>query len=176
MYTLLLFIALSLPPSIFVLRRKSDWSTKKRTVHAVTYTLAALDLGFIVAFATIPRLMPMHVVDYGPVRLVAMRSSDGLNGAFIWGSGSFTTRTFYHFFMRNDDGSMTPGGIEASSIVHIVEDPGLMSEGSWTTHKLEMDLSSPLANWCICHNTYAAIASQEFHVPVGTVLHNFSLQ
>ena len=121
--------------------------------------------------------VPSHTVNYGPAQLVAIRSADGLNGAFIWGSGSVSSETYYHFYKRNNDGSMTPVSVEANSLVRVAEDPGLIGKGTWITQTCETDLSSPLAKWAlVLRSDRSRVISQNFRVPAGTVVHNFNLQ
>lgn len=115
----------------------------------------------------------MREVTYGPEKLAAMRSADGMNGAFVWGTGSVSNQVSYNFYIRNPDGSLTPGQVPANNVVRIVEDESLKNEGYWTTTKIEKDRSSLLAPWAIALNDSTRIQKQEFRVPSGTVVQSF---
>jgi hypothetical protein len=128
-------------------------------------------LALIVAAAT-----PRAEVVYGPATLVSMRSSDGMSGAFIFGSGSFGSETTYNFMIKKDDGSMTPRSVYANSAVAIIEDPSLTNIGYWTTTMREPNPESFLYNWGLGHKDYQRVVRQEFRVPVGTVVQTFKVQ
>jgi hypothetical protein len=120
-------------------------------------------------------LVPTHDVVSRDVKLVSMRSSDGGIGTFVWGSsdGSYPT---YHFFMQNDDGSFTPGQVPANSLVRIIEDKDLDGVGYWRTIARQADLSSPIASWALDPQDCNFVITQEFRVPVGTVVQSFSVK
>ena len=120
-------------------------------------------------------LVPTHDVDYGPGILVSMRSSDGVTGAMIWGTGSIESQNYLHFMQKVEDGSMVPGSIPADSNVHIVEDPKLKDSGTWVTTMREPNTASPLWKFQI-GPVIQTVERQEFHVPVGTVVQQFKVQ
>lgn len=114
----------------------------------------------------------------GPATLVSIRSSDGVNGAFIWGSGSIGSETSYNFMLKLDDGSLTPRKVPSDSLVFFIQDPELKDVGYWrTTIELD-DLTSPACtnwSWGICSGFQKTIR-QEFRVPAGTIVEQFSVK
>jgi len=118
--------------------------------------------------------LPYKNVTYGPSTLAAMRSSDGLSGTFVWGSGSIGQTMRYNFYVRNDDGSLTPCSAEANSAVRIIEDPSLHDVGYWTQVRSERDRSGLFAKFTIGSGE-STIVQQTFQVPKGTVVQDFSL-
>lgn len=133
-------------------------------------------VGAVVALIFVASFVPMRTVTYGPVKLAAMRSADGMNGAFVWGTGSVSNQVSYNFYIRNDDGSLTPGQVPANSVVRIVEEESLKDEGYWTITRTEKDRSSPFAPWSVGLNDSTRILKQEFRVPAGTVVQSFKVQ
>lgn len=115
---------------------------------------------------------------YGPATLVSIRSSDGVNGAFIWGSGSIGSETSYNFMLKLDDGSLTPRKVPSNSLVFFIQDPELKDIGYWRTTVEVDDLTSPKCtkwSWGICSPTETYIR-QEFRVPAGTIVEQFSVK
>ncbi|MBS2010672.1 MAG: hypothetical protein JST01_26720 [Cyanobacteria bacterium SZAS TMP-1] len=134
-------------------------------------------VGFLLAYMVIPFLVPTHSEVRGPATLAAMRSSDGAGSAFVWARGDASLgETEYHFFVRNADGSFTPGHIAADSRVRIIEQKDLVNVGYWTSVVEVSDLHSPWANWSIGLSHVSSMVRQEFRVPVGTVVQNFSVK
>ncbi len=133
-------------------------------------------VGFVVALAVIGEMVPMREVVYGPGTLVAMRSSDGISGTFVWGSGSVNNSISYHFLQKLNDGSMKPGSVYADDIVRLIEDPELKNIGYWRTTKIEADPTSSLYNWGLGTGLRTRVIRQEFRVPVGTVVQQFSIK
>jgi hypothetical protein len=160
--------------SYFLLRKSKR--PDLRCTDAVWASALVGTVGFLVAFVVVPSFLPYHTIALAPVRLAAMRSSDGLNGTFVLGSGSISSQTTYHFYIRNQDGSVTPETLSASKLVRLVEDASLKGEGFWTTIQQEKDFSSPLAKWAINQNDWTSIVGHEFRVPVGTVVTKFNVE
>ncbi len=132
-------------------------------------------VGFILA-AIGGAFVPRIEVVYGPANLVAMRSSDGVSGTFIWGSGTIRQGTSYNFMQKLSDGSMTPGSVPANSLVRIIEDESLKGTGTWTTTADEADKKSPLYNWTLFSSDSDKYVRQTFRVPVGTVVQTFKVE
>jgi hypothetical protein len=120
--------------------------------------------------------VPMHNVEYGPATLVAVNSSNGMTGTFVWGSGSVNSQTSYNFMKRNDDGSLTPGQIPANDYVRIIEDKDLKDVGYWMSTYREVDTSSALYNWSLAAEDRNKLVKQELRVPAGTVVQGFSIK
>ncbi|MBX9568603.1 MAG: hypothetical protein K2X77_06885 [Candidatus Obscuribacterales bacterium] len=106
------------------------------------------------------------------ITLVAMRGAEGHSGTFILGSGSIRNGHFYRFYVRNDDGSLTPGGLEADRLVRVIEDASLKDRGYWTTIVRVRNPNSVLFDWSVGD---VEIVAQEFRVPAGTVRQSFQL-
>jgi hypothetical protein len=119
--------------------------------------------------------VPRHQVVYGPATLVSMRSSDGLSGAFLLGSGGINSEMEYNFYVRNDDGTFTPCHLPASGLVRIAEDKTLKDVGYWTTIEEEYDRSAPISAWALgIHRR--TVLHEDFRVPVGTVVQGFNVK
>jgi hypothetical protein len=132
-------------------------------------------VGFICAIV-IGAFVPMKDTVYGPGTLVSMRSSDGLSGTFIWGSGSVNSTVTYNFMQRMDDGSLSPRSVYANDLVRLIEDPELKDVGYWRTTIRECDPNSALYNWGIFLKERERYVRQEFRVPVGTVVQQFKVR
>jgi len=133
-------------------------------------------VGLVAALTVVCYMVPMKDVVYGQAKLVAMRSSDGISGTFVWGSGSIGNRTTYNFLQRMEDGSMVPGSVPADGLVHLFEDPELTNSGFWSTTIREADKTSPLYPWAIGTSDRTRTVRQEFRVPVGTVVQQFNIK
>ena len=171
MYTIILVTPLMVALAVFIARkvRASDIATLACFGGLIGAALAvpcALHIGSWV---------PMKDVTVAPARLATMRSADGVNGAFVWGSGSAGQQLVYHFYIRNSDGSLTPGKVVADSNVCIIEDATLGREGFWTTTWRIVDSSSALSRWALSADLRNSVVRQEFRVPVGTVVQSFKV-
>ncbi len=127
--------------------------------------------GLAIAAAT-----PRHHVVYGPATMVSMRTTDGVTGTFVWGTGGIHGETSYNFMIKQQDGSITPRSVTADSLVAIIEEESLQGVGYWRTTFNEPDTDSVLYRWGIGHSDYKRIVRQEFRVPVGTVVQTFKVQ
>ncbi|MFA7339864.1 MAG: hypothetical protein WC028_23980 [Candidatus Obscuribacterales bacterium] len=143
---------------------------------AIVGALIGAVVGLIVACTIISELVPMKNVVSKSIKLVAMRSSDGISGTFIWGSGAMSNRTTYNFMQLVEDGSMVPGWLPANHLVHLIEDAELKNTGSWCTTTREADKTSSLYRWAIGSSDRTETVRQEFRVPVGTVVQQFSVK
>ena len=172
MYTLLLLGAIGLVIGIIIASRidggEKFWGAVIGTVIGGVVGLFAAGI----AGSFVPRVD----VVYGPANLVAMRSSDGVSGTFIWGSGTIRQGTSYNFMMKLSDGSMTPGSVPANSLVRIIEDESLKGTGTWTTTIREADTKSPFYKWTLFTSDGNETVRQEFRVPVGTVVQTFKVE
>lgn len=133
-------------------------------------------IGMVAALFIGSVLLPMRDVVYGPAPLVSMRSSDGINGSFIWGTGSVNSQLTYHFLQRKEDGSMSPRSVPATEEVHLIEDAELSNTGFWSTTMREPDKSHWLFNWSLATRDRIRVVRQEFRVPVGTVVQQFNIR
>jgi len=143
---------------------------------AIIGPIAGAVVGLFAAITFICYMVPMKDVVYGPAKLVAMRSSDGISGTFVWGSGSIGNRTTYNFLQRMEDGSMVPGSVPANGLVHLIEDPELKNTGFWSTTIREADKTAPLYRWALGTRDRTQTVRQEFRVPVGTVVQQFNIK
>ncbi len=175
MNTILLCAALGLVIGI-IIASCGKRETGKYIFGAIIGPIVGAVVGLIVALAVIAFMVPMKDVVYGPGKLVAMRSTDGISGTFIWGSGSIGSRTSYNFLQLVEDGSMVPGSVPADGLVHLIEDAELKNTGFWRTTIREADKTSPLYPWAIGANDRSRTVRQEFRVPVGTVVQQFNIQ
>ncbi len=132
-------------------------------------------VGLIVGLA-VAGFTPRADVVYGPSTMVSMRTTDGVVGTFVFGTGGIRGETSYNFMIKMQDGSITPRSVPANSYVAIIEDPSLTNVGYWTTTMREPDPQSFLYNWGFGHSDYQRVKRQEFRVPVGTVVQTFKVQ
>ena len=175
MYTIMLCAVIGLIIAVMVAKR-GERDRIGYIFDAIIGSVSGGVAGMIIAGIVICDHVPMKNVVVGPVELVAMRSSDGASGTFVWGSGSFGNQTTYNFLQRKEDGSMVPGSVPADDRVHLIEDPELKDTGFWRTTFVTADTTSPLYNWAIFTRDRAYILRQEFRVPVGTVVQQFSIE
>ena len=157
---------------VFFLSSKS----KSRADRCFCSLLSALLGAFVGAIigSVIGDYAPMHNVNGGLITLVSVRTTDGVHGAFIWGSGTIQNETTYNFMMRNADGSLTPGSLHANSLVHIVEDASLTNVGYWTTVRREAVPNSWQSKWGMADDT--TTVSEVLRVPAGTVVQSFNVK
>lgn len=148
----------------------------KYLLNTILGTIIGAVVGVFAALTVICYMLPMKDVVYGPAKLVAMRSSDGISGTFVWGSGSIGNRTTYNFLQRMEDGSMVPGSVPANGLVHLIEDPELKNTGFWSTTIREADKTSTLYSWALGTSDRTQTVRQEFRVPVGTVVQQFNIK
>lgn len=146
----------------------------RNTDRYVVSALCGLVGGFLCSFAiggiVLPFMLPMKDVVYGPRSLVPMRSSDGVSGIFVWGSGSIESGAKYNFQLRMEDGSMALRSLPVNDIVRFIEDPALQDTGSWSTTVSEVDKTSPLYVWAIDNGSRNRIVRQEFRVDRKSVV------
>jgi hypothetical protein len=151
-------------------------STNKYIFGTICCPVFGAIFGLFLAGAIIGAIVPMKDVVYGQGKLVAMRSTDCISGAFIWGSGNIASQTSYNFLQRLDDGSMVPRSVPADGLVRLIEDPELQNTGFWSTTWREVDMTSPLYSWSLGTRESQRVVRQEFRVPVGTVVQQFSVK
>ena len=120
-------------------------------------------------------VVPLREVARGPVVLVAMRRSDGTAGTFLLGSGTISSRSSYNFLKLLDNGSMVPCSVPVNNLVRLIEDPQLENVGYWSTVFAEADPTSKFFKWAINTGERTHIVRQEFRVPKGTVIHQFTI-
>ncbi len=133
-------------------------------------------VGLVVALIVGGAFLPLRDVVYGPATLVSMRSSDGISGSFIWGTGSVNSQLTYHFLQRMEDGSMVPRSVPANEVVHLIEDPEMKNTGFWRTTMSEPDTTHWLYKWSAGSRDRIRTIRQEFRVPVGTVVQQFNVR
>ena len=152
---------------------------KGGAIHYVIIGLSGAACGALVgaalAITVMAYLVPNKEVSQ-PINLVAMHSTSGLSGTFILGTGSVTSTVKYDFLARNDDGSLVPGSVNATSMVQIIEDSALNNVGTLTTTTMEADDKSPLFNWALGVASRSNLLHRQFRVPAGTVVRQFNLQ
>ncbi len=175
MYTVYTLAAVGLLIGIIVSRTGSR-ETAKTVCCTIFGPLLGAVAGLMVALIVVSNFVPMKDTVYGPGTLVAMRSSDGVSGTFVWGSGSINSSVTYNFLQKMDDGSMSPRSVPADSLVAIIEDPELKNTGFWRTTIREADKTSPIYKWSIGAGVNNRTIRQEFRVPVGTVVQQFSIK
>jgi len=110
------------------------------------------------------------------ITLASVRTTEGVEGAFIFGSGRIGDVERLSYFYVNKSGSLSPGSVKADERVHVVQDPSLFNEGFLRTIKRRREASL----WVRCFGLFEQdrdpVVEQNFRVPVGTVMGNFSLK
>jgi hypothetical protein len=176
MYTIILFAILGLASGIKRASSSDEKGTSKYITGSCVGTAAGGVIGLVLALMVVGSAVPMKDVVYGPAKLAAMRSQNGISGSFIFGSGSINSDNTYNFLQHMKDGSMVPGSVPANGLVHLIEDPELKNTGSWSITISEPDKSSPLYPWSIGAELRSKAVRQEFRVPVGTVVQQFNIK
>jgi hypothetical protein len=171
MYTLAILVGIGFCLALYLSRR---CSLKRRAFACFTGSYTGLILSLLVGSIIVANT-PTRDVVLEPATLVSMRTSDGVTGAFIFGSGSIESSSKYNFMMKMDDGSLAPAWVFSDSTVRIIEDESLQGVGYWRTTVREVDTQSALYNWGLMHGSPRTIR-QEFRVPVGTVVQGFKVQ
>ena len=133
---------------------------------------ASIVCGMLLAFV-VEISMPHKRIEIGPDVIVGMRSGDNLSGNFIFGSGGIRGGMTYHFYVRNDDNTVSPRQLPASTLVKIDQDASLQGIGYWTTIKLGKDTSHWLYNWA-SDEFPDEVIEQRLRVPAGTVALSFN--
>jgi hypothetical protein len=145
--------------------------------YFVTQTALCLVISYIAVWITegqVNKHIPSVTQVVDSWNLVAMRSSCGLSGSFVWGIGSFGGHIVYTVYIKNDDGSMTPRRITADGNTRIIEDSSLHNTGTWRRLEIVRDETSPLTNWA--PHEYSRGFIDEITVPTGTVVQSFAAQ
>lgn len=138
------------------------------------FGVAGAFVGMLAAFLLGTRV-PVKTTRIGTFALVSMRTTGNLSGTFICGTGSVKTSAVYRVYVKNPDGSCTPYTLPADPSASIFEDAGSRDQGQWIVMQTSYDYSAPLAKWALNVQDEPRICNQ-FHVPKGTVLNDFSAQ
>jgi hypothetical protein len=177
MYTIYLSVVLGalLCPLIIRLVGKRAWETSCGLYgNALIGALIGGAIGFILALIIMPHFVPLHIVRDTPIELAAVRSSDGASDVYLRGIGSSNRSMQYSFFVKNDDGSVSPDSVPAMRWVHIIEDENIKDRGTIVVSNREFDLSSPVASWALALTNGYRFVSEEIRVPKGSVVLTFT--
>jgi hypothetical protein len=177
MYTLYLAIFIGATLGLITaIMGADDDGPAKLLVYVIGTAIGAIPGTFVggVIGLIVLNFVPQHQVVYGPTTLVSMRSSDGVSGTFLLGSGGINSQMEYNYYVRNDDGTFTPYHQPANGLVRITEDKTLKDVGYWTTIMKEYDQSASISAWALGLND-RTILHQDFRVPVGTVVQSFNV-
>jgi hypothetical protein len=120
--------------------------------------------------------LPTKTIVVSTTELAAMSSTNSVSGSFFLGCGHIDDSTVYQIYVRNADGSASPERVWAYRSTRIFEDKSLPNKGYLKEIQVVRDQSSPKANWAIVQNNGIVTSWDEFDVPSGTVVQNFSLQ
>ncbi len=104
--------------------------------------------------------------------LAAMRNGTGLSGQFVLGSGSIESTSVYRFLRQESDGGVTPSEVKADSLVRIYEDDSLQQTGYMSQI---YSVLSTASSWDWFMLGTRRFVRYEFHVPKGTVVHQFKI-
>jgi hypothetical protein len=136
----------------------------------ISYGVGALSCGLLRDF------VPRQVVT-NTYTLAAMHGADTIHGSFVYGTGSLGSVMMYRVYVKNDNGSVSPYQIPASSNVEIVQKDDLKDVGYWKRTVRKFDYSTtPLAHWVIQSPDEETLLKTELVVPAGTFVHSFSAQ
>jgi hypothetical protein len=148
---------------------------KRRCYHTVPLGVLGFVCGAVVGMilATLLSLaVPYKVSLSANYKLTALRTVDAVGSNFILGTGELQATATYRFMSINDNGSLTPGSVQADNLVQIVEDPALTKEGSLEIFERGCDRASILYLFAACSRPQTS--AKIFRVPPGTVVHSFS--
>ncbi|MBM3261279.1 hypothetical protein FJY93_02570 [Candidatus Kaiserbacteria bacterium] len=113
---------------------------------------------------------PTHWVESETVPLASLRSTDGLSGSFVLGSGIIGTTSYYFYYEKTPDGGYQPGKVEATNRVTIYEQAG-RNVGELKVFKLAF--VHPSVKWFgIVPNEY----SYQFFIPEGSLQKKYIVQ
>jgi hypothetical protein len=115
---------------------------------------------------------PHVLVENQHLKLASMRTTEDVNGVFVWGTGTIGTSTVYRVMILNNDGSMHPFSATADAYTLIVEDANLHGEGLLVEYKEINDPKWRWAKWAFTASEPIAY-HYEYHVPKGTVRNTF---
>lgn len=104
--------------------------------------------------------------------LAAMRNGSGLSGQFVLGSGSIETSSVYRYLQKESDGGVTPAEVKADGRVRIYED-GSLQETGYLSEIYSLPSSNSAWKWFALGAR--RFVRYEFHVPEGTVVHQFKI-
>lgn len=153
-------------------------SSKRERVMNVLFAILYVGIGgFIGLLASMifEANQPVVTRESGRFPLAAMRTTDGVTGIMVWGSGSIGSQSIYRVYLRNGDGSVSPYSIVANLNVRIIEDEKLEAEGTMITRQEVKDPSWEWANWTTDSGRLPP-TTYELRVPKGTVKHEFKAQ
>jgi hypothetical protein len=152
--------------------------TGSLVIQSAYFAVIGLAMGALSGFGIgicIAGHVRMRQVNLGTVTLVAMRRLDCLEGTFLLGSGSIHSQSSYSFLQLQDDGSVVPRSVPVNRLVHLTEDPQLQNIGYWSTIWEEVDSTHWLSKWACGASERNRIVRQDFRVPRGTILHQFTI-
>lgn len=107
---------------------------------------------------------PTNAIMESKTELAALRVKDGVEGHFFLGSGTVEGKQYYFYYLKNEDGSLTPAKVNADEDVKIYEE----ERKDATLVKYNAEFKNEIA-YIIGVPTMQGKKSVEFHVPVGTV-------
>jgi hypothetical protein len=144
--------------------------------HTFIFGVLGFGAGVIVALLIGHTCLSARIIVREPTQLTAMHSGENNSGTFLLGSGTSGSYKKFSFYKRNEDGSVTPGEIIASDMVHITEDGAISGVGYWTTTVKQVDFFSHpwLKYWAISSRGEWPIR-YDFRVPAGTVISIFKV-
>jgi hypothetical protein len=119
---------------------------------------------------------PTKTIVASSTELASMSSKDSVSGSFFLGCGHINDSTVYQIYVRNADGSASPDRVWADRSTRIVEDNTLNQKGYLKVIQVVRDQSGPRARWATFDSNRVVATWNEFDVPAGTVVQNFSLQ
>ena len=145
-------------------------SSIERKVTAFIGALVGVMLG-IVAALVISDVLPHHEFEMSRTQLAAMRNQSGVSGQFILGTGTIESASTYRFLMQDADGGMTPREVSADNMVRIFEEEGQSTAYYTEIYRVRIRGSY----WDLFVVDVPKFVRHEFHVPKGTVVHQFKI-
>jgi len=109
-------------------------------------------------------------VETEQVKLLSLRSADGVKGNFFLGSGSIGTKQYYFFYKEKGVGYQ-PGKVEANGNVIVYEEEG-RHDGLIKTYKKEFTSTFWVS---LIAQTWPS-ERYDFFIPVGSLKKDFILQ
>lgn len=163
----------------FAFLRRNDRQTKKEREDSIGLTLAIIGpvllmAGFVCQIVT-ENLCNDAVIEQS-TPLAAVSNSDQLKGSFILGSGSFSNEKVYNYYTVNENGSVSPGYINATPDVSILQDSELKDKGFITVYKTGPSARNLYYLKLLGLPPVYTYKRTELRVPVGTVRFLFAVR
>jgi hypothetical protein len=176
MYTLIIFLVLGIVLVLHLLREDGEcWIAPLRYRPISTLALCAVGgvIGVLMGGVIASCLGSVYQTAESPLpkeELISMRSSEGLTGSFVFGTGSIQDTSSFKFYVKNANGSFSKKSLAADDKVQIFED---QPEGvGYRQTFVSVCENVRYPHWVVCEQH---TIRHELHVPKGSVVQSFTV-